>query len=551
MLGRGLFEPLDLDHPDNPPASPALLNLLADEFRSMGYDVKVFLREIALTSAYQRSFELPPDVSSGPVSPTASRTRFEAEAQRLSAPVKELEAQIKSAEGNLGPLKKASEAVGEELTNAEPKAAEVKKAFDAAAEAFNKTRADADARQFAAQALSEAAAKTLAASKRLPGDKPLAMAAATFQARASSLAAEATKLRETARAQDAALIAARRKLETEQQKLAQIAGRLSEAQARLAPVARRLTDARTRRQGLLTRVNALKQAAAAAKSVEGYVSRRAAAAEAARAAEQARVRQALSRQLVSVRKSLASARESEVVLARQLVSEDDATADHQAVQASNADLVSARQALASADQQVTTAESRARALAGAADSELEVVSKNWSTRFSAAALKPLTPEQLAWNVFQVLGIAAQQRSAVEAELRKKNVQATPAQIEWETVQKLKGPVARFVSLFGSAAGQPQRGFFATVDQALFFSNGGELRSWLAPAPGNLCDRLLKLSDPRALADELYLSVVTRRPLPDEAAEVERYLAERPKDRSAAVQEIVWALLASSEFRFNH
>ncbi|HET6324616.1 MAG TPA: DUF1549 domain-containing protein [Planctomycetaceae bacterium] len=551
MLGRGLFEPLDLDHPDNPPASPALLNLLADEFRSMGYDVKVFLREIALTSAYQRSFELPPDVSSGPVPPTASRKRFEAEAQRLSAPVKELEAQIKSAEGSLSPLKKASEAVGEELTNAEPKAAEVKKAFDAAAEAFNKTRADADARQFAAQALTEAAAKTLAASKRLPGDKPLAVAAATFQARASSLAAEATKLRETARAQDAALIAARRKLETEQQKLAQIAGRLSEAQSRLAPVARRLTDARTRRQGLLTRVNALKQAAAAAKSVEGYVSRRAAAAEAARAAEQARVRQALSQQLVSVRKSLASARESEGVLTRQLLQEENATANHQVVQASNADLVAAQQALAFADQQLTTAEARERALAGAADSELEVVSRNWSTRFSAAALKPLTPEQLAWNVFQVLGIAAQQRSAVEAELRKKNAQATPAQIEWETVQKLKGPVARFVSLFGSAAGQPQRGFFATVDQALFFSNGGELRSWLAPTPGNLCDRLLKLSDSRALADELYLSVVTRRPLPDEAAEVERYLAERPKDRSAAVQEIVWALLASSEFRFNH
>ena len=58
MLGQGLFEPVDLDHPDNPPACPALLNLLADEFRSMGYDVKVFLREIArlLPTSVQSSF---------------------------------------------------------------------------------------------------------------------------------------------------------------------------------------------------------------------------------------------------------------------------------------------------------------------------------------------------------------------------------------------------------------------------------------------------------------------------------------------------------------
>jgi hypothetical protein len=60
-----------------------------------------------------------------------------------------------------------------------------------------------------------------------------------------------------------------------------------------------------------------------------------------------------------------------------------------------------------------------------------------------------------------------------------------------------------------------------------------------------------LNDSRELADELYVNVVARRPLPEESAEIERYLAERPKDRAAAVQEIVWAMLASSEFRFNH
>ena len=50
---------------------------------------------------------------------------------------------------------------------------------------------------------------------------------------------------------------------------------------------------------------------------------------------------------------------------------------------------------------------------------------------------------------------------------------------------------------------------ATVDQALFLANGGEVRSWLAPAEGNLTDRITKLTDPQQAAAELYLSVLTR------------------------------------------
>jgi hypothetical protein len=547
MLGQGLFEPLDLDHPDNPPTNPALLNLLADEFRAMGYDIKVFLREIALTAAYQRSFDLPIDPGGG----TALRQRFEAEQNGLAASVKKLETQIKSAEGSLAPLRKAVDAVGEELTNAETKAVEAKKAFDTASEAFTKTRTEGDGRQFAADALAEAATKTRAALQRLPEEKGLSDAAATFQAGAASFAADAQRLRTTAKAQEGAMTTAKRRLKAEQETLTQIAARLAIAQSKLAPIARRIADANASRQSQLARLNSLKQASSAAKSVETYALRRAAAAEAVRALEEARARRSLSRELVSVQASLITARATEKVLRRQLFEGDAAALAEQTGTPASANLEAAKQTLALAEKQLAAAESRARGLAGAAESELAVVSRHWSNRFSAASLKPLSPEQLGWNTLQVLGVTAQQRAAVEAEFRKKNVQPTPAQLEWETDQRLKGPIARFVSLFGSAAGQSQRGFFATVDQALFFSNGGELRSWLNPASGNLCDRLLKLKDSHSLPEELYLTLVTRAPSSDEAAEIDRYLAERPKDRSAAVQEVVWALLASSEFRFNH
>lgn len=59
MMGRGLVHPLDLHHSDNPPSHPELLALLAKEAVVMKYDIKAFLRELALSEAYQRSSVLP------------------------------------------------------------------------------------------------------------------------------------------------------------------------------------------------------------------------------------------------------------------------------------------------------------------------------------------------------------------------------------------------------------------------------------------------------------------------------------------------------------
>src|SRR5207302_9877111 len=55
MMGRGLVQPLDMDHPANPPSHPELLTLLADELASKQFDLRWFLRELALSQTYQRS----------------------------------------------------------------------------------------------------------------------------------------------------------------------------------------------------------------------------------------------------------------------------------------------------------------------------------------------------------------------------------------------------------------------------------------------------------------------------------------------------------------
>jgi hypothetical protein len=59
MMGQGLVHPVDMHHSENPPASAALLQRLADELVATRYDLRSFLRQIARSHAWQRSVLVP------------------------------------------------------------------------------------------------------------------------------------------------------------------------------------------------------------------------------------------------------------------------------------------------------------------------------------------------------------------------------------------------------------------------------------------------------------------------------------------------------------
>ncbi len=136
-------------------------------------------------------------------------------------------------------------------------------------------------------------------------------------------------------------------------------------------------------------------------------------------------------------------------------------------------------------------------------------------------------------------------------------------VEEQVYARLEPNARSFLTHFGGVVGQPQEAAEATstVDQALFITNGKPIRSWLSPAPGWLIGRSNAQTDPSAIAEELYLSVLSRRPTTEERAEVASYLASRTtnlsktqnpaQERLAALCEMAWGLLASTEFRFNH
>jgi hypothetical protein len=160
-------------------------------------------------------------------------------------------------------------------------------------------------------------------------------------------------------------------------------------------------------------------------------------------------------------------------------------------------------------------------------------------RYLVATLKPLGPEQLGYALLQATGQTDAERVALGAK-------GTEVQLD----AKLMPRVAPFRGMFAGRPGEVQDAFSATLDQTLFLKHSPTIRGMISARAGNLVDRLSKLTDASARADELFLSVFNRRPTADERKDVSDAL-NSAKDRTAAISEIVWALVASAEFRFNH
>jgi hypothetical protein len=110
--------------------------------------------------------------------------------------------------------------------------------------------------------------------------------------------------------------------------------------------------------------------------------------------------------------------------------------------------------------------------------------------------------------------------------------------------------AKFVKAFANPPRDPEDEVAPSLKAALFLLHDEAVLGLLRPRPGNLADRLGKLDKTAVLAEELYLSVLSRRPTADEAATVAAVLAKAAK-KDAAIAKLTWALLASTEFGVNH
>lgn len=111
--------------------------------------------------------------------------------------------------------------------------------------------------------------------------------------------------------------------------------------------------------------------------------------------------------------------------------------------------------------------------------------------------------------------------------------------------------AAFVKAFGNVPAEPEVDFSPSLKSALFVMNDKLVLRLLVPQADNLMDRLSKQADSAAVAEEMYLCVLTRSPTDEERTVVTEYLTKHADRRLAAISNLTWALLASTEFCLNH
>lgn len=152
--------------------------------------------------------------------------------------------------------------------------------------------------------------------------------------------------------------------------------------------------------------------------------------------------------------------------------------------------------------------------------------------YRVALEKPLSSEQMLASVRQALGDG-------------KPLAIDPADKSWTEWQ------TKFDKALANPPREPEVEHSPTVKAALFLMHDASVIAWLKPEGENLAARLMKTDDPAALAEELYVSVLSRPPADDEKQAVADYLAGKADQRERAVSNLIWSLLASNEFCANH
>lgn len=648
VFGRGIVEPLDLHHAENPPLSEPLLDAISKQFAASQFDLRSTVRSLVLTNAF-RTGELDFGVSASPEliawlnvsaqqatqardaadkesalkreARTAQQGEFNKKLSEMADVQKERVdalAAVDSARGacaqTVDALKKVAaekSTADQALNTAQDKAAKVAAAEESTKAALQAIGQDAElaaavellkSRLATAQAAIEPAQK-LSAEKHtawqaasdasLKSKEALLAAqnkATEIDGRYRTFAAAAQHVRQLAEAEstsasnaeNAALRLHRladwqsnttlraqhlasleqRAAELEQHKVTtqNLLVTMQAAQQKLPELTTTaqtmVGEQSTKKQALdelnvkISRLNSAKEALSATSGIVADPTQLAGAT------------QQLDNSLVAVREQLMVAEKLYAAAEATAAQRQNELAQHQQLVAQlqqNLDIANQRTTELSAarDGDAKEVESSVQQLASAASA----IGNDMAKRFLSSQLRALTPEQIGWSFLSVNGVYKNYVDKHLAELEKA-APATPEQQQDAAFQKqrrieavrkaraeLQSNINHFVSLYGAGAGQPQSDFFATPDQALYANNGGAIFSWAAASGENVAGRVVSAPSVAEAASVLYRGVLCREPTAAETTAVAKYLEQSADQKPRLVQEMVWSLMASAEFRF--
>jgi hypothetical protein len=153
--------------------------------------------------------------------------------------------------------------------------------------------------------------------------------------------------------------------------------------------------------------------------------------------------------------------------------------------------------------------------------------------FAAARLRPLTREQYALSVELTLGDGGFVSADTDSARREVYLAAEKRAAAWRAQL--------------DPAGVPHQ---ASAAEALFLNNHPTLLTLTTPTGENLAARLTQSQADAGRVEEAYRTLLGRSPQKTERATMIGWLNES-KDRSAGVSAMLWAIVTSAEFRFNH
>ncbi len=111
----------------------------------------------------------------------------------------------------------------------------------------------------------------------------------------------------------------------------------------------------------------------------------------------------------------------------------------------------------------------------------------------------------------------------------------------------------FLDMFGRAPRESpcecERTSAVSLGQTLNLINGPTIANAIANPRGIIARRTAERVKPQTLVEDVYLSVLCRRPTPDEAKRTDAYMAE-VKNTTEGAQDLMWALINSPAFLFN-
>ncbi|QDU76830.1 hypothetical protein Pan97_38870 [Bremerella volcania] len=184
-----------------------------------------------------------------------------------------------------------------------------------------------------------------------------------------------------------------------------------------------------------------------------------------------------------------------------------------------------------------------RLVRGIVSSEAYCRSSNWTgdsrpdpDMFAVGSVRPLTPFQYA----TLLRVATANPDSFGDDQKTEDVQSRLASLE----NAARG--------FAREIEHPGAEFQVGVAEALLFSNNERVRNeLLRESNDTLIGKLKKIDDVNELISVATLSIWNRLPEPEEKAALVAYLQNRSDRRDEAIVQMVWAMLTSSECRFNY